>query len=93
MVSHPDVVANPIIKAAQVKNVISEESLSIVREKDEALKVVLNERAARLWAATEANAIGHGACGLPAGPPASRKAPSASAKGNCTKGSTRPEKH
>jgi hypothetical protein len=40
--------------------VISEESIAAVREKYEALKVVLNERTARLWAATEANAIGHG---------------------------------
>ncbi len=39
---------------------ISEESVSTVREKYEALKVVLNERTARLWAAAEANAIGRG---------------------------------
>jgi transposase len=39
---------------------ISEENISTVREKYEALKVVLNERTARLWAATEANAIGRG---------------------------------
>jgi hypothetical protein len=40
--------------------VVSEELVSTVREKYESLKVVLNERTARLWAAAEANAIGRG---------------------------------